>query len=160
MIPVVHKEVVEKKKWVTEEEFVDMLSVAQAIPGAWAVNIATFIGYKLRKNKGSLIAALGAILPSFLIILLIAMFFTQFQDNVWVNKAFKAIRPAVVALIAVPVFTTARQVKINAKTIIIPIAAAILISLFGVSPVYIILIAGIGGLIYGCFFDQPKKNRV
>ncbi len=158
MIPVVQKEVVEKKKWIDGTEFVDMLAVAQATPGAWAVNVAVFVGYKLKKNKGSLVAALGTILPSFLIILLIAIFFSRFQDNIWVAKMFNAIRPAVVALIAVPVFTTARQVKINVKTAIIPVVAAILIWQFGVSPVYIVLAAGFAGWIYGYFFDRTKTS--
>ncbi len=151
MIPVVQREVVTKKKWISDEEFIDMLAVAQATPGAWAINVSVFVGYKLKKNTGSIVAALGTILPSFLIILLIAMFFTHFEDNIYVNRMFKAVRPAVVALIAVPVFTTAQQVKINVKTFMIPVLAALLIWQFSISPVYIILAAGIGGYLYGLF---------
>ncbi len=149
MIPLIQREVVDKKQWISKSDFIDMIAVSQTVPGVLAVNIAIFAGYKLKKNMGSIVATLGAVLPSFLIILAIAMFFRRFEDNIWIQKMFKAIRPAVVALIAVPVFTTAKEVGINIKTIIIPIAAAFLIWYWGVSPVYIVLAAGLGGIIYG-----------
>ena len=149
MLPLIQREVVDKKQWISNDDFVDMIAVSQTVPGILAVNIAIFTGFRLKKNMGSIVATLGSILPSFLIILAIAMFFRQFQDNVWIRKMFNAIRPAVVALIAVPVFTTAKTVGINIKTLIIPIASAFLIWYWGISPVYIILIAGLGGLVYG-----------
>jgi len=149
MLPLIEAEVVEKQKWLEKEEFLDLVAIAQSAPGVFAVNISIFIGYKLRGIKGSLVTTLGAVLPSFLIILSIALFFHHFQDNIYVQHAFKAIRPAVVALIAVPVFKLAKSAKINRYTIIIPIISALLIWLLGVSPVYIILAAGIGGFIYG-----------
>ena len=108
-----------------------------------------FVGNKLKKVKGGIVCALGSVLPSFLIILLIALFFTHMQDNVWIEKAFKGLRPAVVALIAVPCFTTARSIKLNHKLLIVPLAAALLIWLGNVSPVWIILAAIVGGLFYG-----------
>jgi len=151
MLPLIQREVVERKKWVLVEEFVDMIAVAQATPGILAVNIAILTGYRIRKNRGSMVAVIGAILPSFVTILLIAVFFRNFQDNIYVAKMFKAIRPVVVALIAVPVFTTARSVGINLKTVIIPIAAAFLIWYWGVSPVYVVLGAIVFGLIWGRF---------
>ena len=149
MAPLIQREVVDKKQWLSKNDFIDMLAVSQAVPGILAVNIAIFAGYKIKGNGGSIIATLGAILPSFIIILVIAMFFRHFDDNIWIQKMFKAIRPAVVALIAVPVFTTAKAIGINIKTIIIPIASAFLIWYWGVSPIYIILVAGVGGLTYG-----------
>ena len=149
MLPLIQREVVDKKQWISKDDFVDMIAVSQSVPGILAVNIAILSGYKLKKNIGSIVATLGSILPSFLIILAIAMFFRQFEDNLWIQKMFKAIRPAVVALIAVPVFTTAKTVGINIKTVIIPLASAFLIWYWGFSPVYIILLAGLGGLIYG-----------
>ncbi|MDR0232341.1 MAG: chromate transporter [Dysgonamonadaceae bacterium] len=149
MLPLIQREVVDRKQWISKDDFVDMIAVSQTVPGILAVNIAIFTGHKLKNNTGSIVATLGAVLPSFLIILAIAMFFRQFMDNIWVQKMFNAIRPAVVALIAVPVFTTAKTVGVNIKTIIIPIASAFLIWYWGVSPIYIILIAGLGGLIYG-----------
>jgi chromate transporter len=149
MLPLIQKEVVDKKKWISSEEFIDLLALSQSVPGILAVNISIATGYKLRKNAGSIIAALGAILPSFVIILAIAVFFHSFQDNAYINKMFKAIRPAVVALIVIPVFTTAKEIGITLKTAIIPAASAFLIWYWGVSPVYIVLLAAIGGMIYG-----------
>jgi chromate transporter len=113
------------------------------------VNFSIFIGYKLRRFPGALALALGAILPSFLIILAIALFFHQFKEYEIVENIFKGIRPAVVALIAAPTFSMAKSAKISKYNIWIPIVSALLIWLMGVSPVYIIAIAGIGGFIYG-----------
>jgi chromate transporter len=110
----------------------------------------------VKGNRGSLVAAFGTILPPFVIILLIALFFRHFNENEYVMKVFKAIRPAVVALIVVPVFTIAKEVGINIRTVIIPVAAAFLIWYLGISPVFIVLAAAIGGLIYG---KLKKDNR-
>ena len=104
MIPIIEAEVVDKNKWIEKEEFLDLIAIAQSCPGVFAVNISIFIGYKMRKLRGTLCTCIGTALPSFLIILLIAMFFHQFQDNSIVAAAFRGIRPAVVALIAVPTF--------------------------------------------------------
>lgn len=154
MLPLIQREVVDRG-WITKEEFIDLFSVAQSLPGIFAVNISIFVGYKLRKTLGSVICALGTILPSFIIILAIALFFTQVKDNVWVEKVFKGLRPAVVALIVVPCITTARSIKLTYLTMLIPVAAALLIWMGGISPVWIILAAIAGGLVYGL---KIKKN--
>ena len=148
MLPLIQREVVDKG-WLSKEDFIDLFSVAQSLPGIFAVNISIFVGYKLKKVPGGIVCALGSILPSFFIILAIALFFTHVQDNVWVEKAFKGLRPAVVALIAVPCLTTARSIKMSYKELVIPIAAALLIWKCGLSPVWVILAAIIGGLVYG-----------
>ncbi|MDR1526561.1 MAG: chromate transporter [Dysgonamonadaceae bacterium] len=158
MLPLIQREMVERKKWIPENDFIDLIAVSQSVPGILAVNIAIFAGYRMKGTRGSIVATAGAILPSFLIILLIAMFFRNFQDNSYVIKIFKAIRPAVVALIAVPVFTTARAVGINLKTAVIPIAAAFLIGYWGVSPIYVVLAAALGGLVFG-FYDRKRNNK-
>jgi chromate transporter len=149
MLPLIQKEVVEKKQWISAGDFVDMIAISQSVPGILAVNIAIFSGHRMKGTLGSIVATLGAILPSFFIILLIALFFRHFQDNKYIAKMFSAIRPAVVALIVVPVFSTAKTVGIHLKTILIPAAAAFLIWYWGVSPIYIVLAAAIGGLIFG-----------
>ena len=94
MLPLIQRDVVDRG-WMTKEDFVDVFAVAQSLPGIFAVNISIFVGYKLRKTWGATVCALGTVLPSFVIILLIALFFTQVKDNVWVEKAFKGLRPAV-----------------------------------------------------------------
>lgn len=159
MLSLIEKEVVQKKKWLSEEEFVDTIAIAQSLPGILAVNTAIFIGYRLRKIKGSLVCFFATTLPSFVIILLIAMFFTQYKDNPTIISIFKGIRPAIVALIAVPVFNTAKTAKITWKTAIIPITAALLISFLGVSPIFIVLAAIVGGIIYGRYFDKTTKTE-
>lgn len=155
MLPLIQREVV-NRRWMTKEEFIDIFSVAQSLPGIFAVNISIFVGYRLKKKMGGFICALGTILPSFLIILLIALFFTQVKDNVWVEKAFMGLRPAVVALIAEPCLTTARSIKLSYKLMIVPVAAALLIWLGGVSPAWIILAAIVGGLLYGLNRKEEK----
>ena len=149
MIPLIEEEVVNKKHWVSKEEFLDLIAIAQSCPGVFAINISIFIGYKLRKIRGALATALGTALPSFFIILLIAMFFHRFEDNPVVASIFRGIRPAVVALIAVPTFNLGKRAQLNRYTIWIPIACALAIWALGVSPIYIIIIASIGGYIYG-----------
>ena len=140
MVPLIQDEIVDKRKWIDKEDFIDLLALAQSVPGIFAVNIAIFIGYKLRNFRGALAMALGTILPSFFIM------FKQYQI---VENIFKGIRPAVVALIAAPTFSMAKSAKINRYTIWIPIVSALLIWVLDVSPVYIIIIAGVGGFIYG-----------
>ena len=115
MLPLIQRDVVDRG-WMTKEDFIDVFSVAQSLPGIFAVNIAIFVGYKLKKTWGGFVCALGTILPSFVIMLLIALFFTQVKDNVWVEKAFMGLRPAVVALIAVPCLTTAVELRANDHT--------------------------------------------
>ncbi len=149
MIPLIEEEVVNRHKWIGKEEMLDLIAIAQSCPGVFAVNIAIFIGYKLNKVRGALATSLGTALPSFLIILLIAIFFHQFEDNKIVAAMFRGIRPAVVALIAVPTFNLGKRAELNKYTIWIPIVSAIAIWLLGVSPIWIIIIAGIGGYIYG-----------
>lgn len=137
MVPLIENEIVTKRKWIAQEDFIDLLAISQSAPGILAVNISIFIGYKLRGIRGSIITALGTILPSFIIILAIALFFHSFQDNPIVERIFKGIRPAVVALIAAPTFTMGRSAKINRYNLWIPVVSALLIWLLGFSPIWI-----------------------
>ncbi|WP_440183244.1 chromate transporter [Barnesiella intestinihominis] len=148
MIPLIEREVVDKQNWIKREDFVDALAIAQSLPGVLAVNISILIGNKLRGLKGCLMATLGTILPSFLIILAIAIWFVQTYDNPVVERIFKGIRPAVVALIVSPVFSTAKTARINIKTVIIPIIVALSIWLGGISPIWFVLLGAIGGILY------------
>ena len=139
MIPMMQHEIVQKEGWLSEGEFIDIM----------AVNMAGHIGYKLGGLRVALLAALGNILPSFLIILLLAGIFRQFKEYKLVEYAFRGIRPVVVALIAAPVFTMARTAGLTRYTLWIPIVAAGLIYLLGVSTIYVILVAGLSGWLYG-----------
>ena len=166
MIPLIEEEVVNKKKWIKPEDFMDLLAVTQSVPGLFAVNFSIFIGYKLKKFPGALAMALGVILPSFTIILCIALFFEQFKELEAVENIFKGIRPAVVALIAAPAFSLAKSAKVNRYTLWIPALSALLIWWYGVSPVIIIVLAGLGGYLYGRYqkkqssdSNHPKKPQ-
>ena len=154
MIPLIEENVVGKKQWVTKEELVDLMAVAQSCPGIFAINLSIFIGYKLRGTKGAFIGTLGTALPSFLIILAIALAFSHFRNNTVVEKFFLGLRPAVVALIACPVFKMAKTAKVNRYTLWIPVVAALAIWLLGVNPIYVILIAGTGGFLWGRMKDN------
>lgn len=129
MISIIEKEIVDKKHWIERDEFLDLLAVAQSLPGILAVNISVAVGDKLRGMKGATMAALGTILPSFMIILCIAIFLTPdlIKENETLSSIFMGIRPAVVALIVAPVISSARAAKIGWKTVAIPIAVALLI---------------------------------
>lgn len=129
MISIIEREVVDKRHWLSREEFLDLLAVAQSLPGILAVNISVVVGDKLRGLKGALVASAGTILPCFLIILLIAMFLTpeMITSNATLTAIFKGIRPVVVALILAPVFTTAKSAGIGWKLAWIPAVVALLI---------------------------------
>lgn len=139
MLPLIQREVVDRKGWIDEQEFLNMIALAQAAPGLIAVNSAIFIGWRIGGWRGVCGAVLGAVLPSFLIILAIAMVFADWKDQPAVEAVFKGVRPAVVALIAAPLFKLAKSAKISWITALIPIAAALLIWLVGVNPVWVIL---------------------
>ena len=138
------------------EQFIDLVAVAQSCPGVFAANISIFIGYKMRKTSGALCTCLGAVLPSFLIILCIALFFHQFMDIPWIAAMFRGIRPAVVALIAAPTFQLAKDARITLTNCWIPVVTTLLIWLLGVNPVYIIIAAGLGGFLYGKFIKPTE----
>ncbi len=149
MIPLIENDVVERNGWLKKDEFLDLLAVAQSAPGVFAVNMAVFVGYKLRGKRGALAASFGCVLPSVVIILLIALFFRRFRHIEVVNNIFMGIRPVVVALIAVPVFNVARSAKLGWSTVWIPVVAAFLIVALGVSPIYVIIVAGVAGYVWG-----------
>lgn len=160
MISIIEREIVDKHKWIEREQFIDLLAVAQSLPGILAVNIAVAIGDKIKGMHGSVMAALGTIMPSFLIILAIAIFLTPdtINNNQTLTAIFKGIRPAVVALIIAPVITSAKTAKINWKTFMIPVTVALLIwsKLPIVSnPILWIVLGGIGGYIV---FTKSIKN--
>ena len=141
MLPLMEQELVDRRGWLSREEYLDCMALSQAMPGVLAVNMATSVGYRLRGLRGAVVAIVGNVLMPIALILLLAMFFHTFRDNEWVAKAFAGLRPAVVALIAAPVFQLARSARLTWRTAWIPLLSALLICLFGVSPVWIVLAA-------------------
>ena len=153
MISIIEREVVTNRKWLNGEEFLDLLSLAQSLPGILAVNIAVAIGQRLRGTRGSIVAALGTILPSFTIILVIAMFLTPdfIKTNTTVESIFRGIRPAVVAHIVAPVISAAKAAKIGWRTAVIPVAVALLIwSGWPIvsNPILYVILGGLGGYLW------------
>ena len=138
MIPIIQDEM-SRRGWISDEELPDIVALSQSAPGVLAVNISIFAGYRLRGVKGSIVATLGSITPSFCMILAIAMLFTAFKDNPWVIKAFKGIRPVVIALIAVPMINMARKCCKSWCAWLLAVGALVLVALLNVSPIYIIL---------------------
>ena len=164
MISIIEREIVDKNHWIEKDEFLDLLAVAQSLPGILAVNIATAIGDKLRGMRGSITAALGTILPSFFIILAIAIFLTPetIKNNHTLSAIFMGIRPAVVALIVAPVLSSARAAKITLRTVWIPMVVALMISLnLGAisSPILYIVAGALGGLSVWRFHARKKACR-
>ena len=157
MLPILEREVVTNHGWATSEEMLDYYAIGQCTPGVIAVNVATFIGNKKRGIPGGIVATLGVIFPSLLIILSLASVLQLFQDNIYVQKAFGGIRIAVCALIASTVIKLARKTIRSIIAAIITIAALCLELLFGVSPVIIVASVIVFGLIM--YFVTREKNK-
>ncbi|MBO4935274.1 MAG: chromate transporter [Alistipes sp.] len=143
MIPLIQREVIERHKWINSKDFVDMLVLAQSTPGPIAVNTAVFVGYKTAGVAGAVAATLGTVLPSFIVILLLALFFAEVRENRYVDAAFRAMRPAVVALIVAPLMGLVKGMKWY--LIAISAAVALLVWYLGFSPMYLIA----GGVAVG-----------
>ena len=157
MIPLMEQQVVTRHQWLSHGEFMDIMAVSQATPGVFAVNMASHIGYKVGGIRSGIIASLGVVFPSLIIILLIAIIFSRFRDNRWVEAAFMGIRPAVVALLAVPVFKMGKTARITWSNVWIPIVSTALI-VYGVTPALIILVAGITGFFYGIIKKDKEQE--
>lgn len=163
MISIIEREIVDKHHWIERDEFLDLLALAQSLPGILAVNIATAVGDKLRGRKGGTVAALGTILPSFLIILAIAIFLTPdvIKNNRTISAIFMGIRPAVVALIIAPVITSAKAAKLTLRTVWIPLLVALMISLnigFVSSPILYVMLGAAGGWLYHIYISKKTKG--
>lgn len=146
MIPIIQKEVVDNKNWLENEEFLDSLAVTNSLPGPLAINCATFVGYKTAGVPGAVSAALGATMPSFLIILMIAVFFSSFSNNAIMDHIFAGIRPAVVALIAYALVKLTKSAGVTKVNIAIGILALGLTLLFKLHPIFVVILSGVAGL--------------
>lgn len=156
MVAVVRDILVVKRKWMSEDEFMDILAISQTLPGLMAVNTAIFVGYRLMGTRGSIVATLGSILPPFIIILAIAMVFTGYKDNPAIEAIFKGIRPAVVALIAVPTIQMAIRQKLDWFTGAMALITMALIAFLKVSPIYIILVVGVIAAVVAKYKEGRK----
>ena len=146
MIPIIQHEVINRRGWIAEREFADLLTLAQTAPGPISLNTAVFVGYKCRGFLGALMAILGVILPSFLVILAVAIFFSEIRNNEWVDAAFKGMRPAVVALIITPILGLTHGMRWWSMAI--AAATALAVWYFGISPVWLLVAGAVVGLIW------------
>ena len=146
MIPIIQYEVVNRRKWLSETEFVELLTIAQAAPGPISLNTAVFVGYKCRGYKGALAAIMGVVIPSFVIILAVAMFFHTMRDNRWVDAAFRGMRPAVVALIVAPIVGLAKG--LHWTLMAVAGVTALSVWYFGFSPVWLLVAGAMGGALW------------
>lgn len=157
MIPIIRDELV-KRGWLTDEELPDIIALAQSAPGVLAVNMSIFAGYKMRGTKGSVVATLGSVLPSFLIILLIAMVFAGYKDNPVVERIFKGIRPVVVSLIIVPMVNMARKGNKTWWAWLISAITLVAVAFLGFSPIWILLVLIVLAFSYTMLKERRAGN--
>ena len=159
MLSMVEMQIVTKKKYIPKDEFWNLIAVIQTLPGVFAINTALYVGYKLRGMRGALIAALGAALPSFVAILLISIFFTNFRENEYVERVFKGVRPCVIALIFVPAIRLIKNLKKTWKILWIPFVTAFLIWWLKVSPILIIVVACVTAVLLEMYSYKKLKQQ-
>jgi chromate transporter len=158
MLSMVEMKIVTKKGYLGKEEFWDLIAVAQTLPGVFAINTALYVGHKLRGKSGAFFSMLGAALPSFIAILLIAMFFMEVRGNEYVERLFRGIRPCVVALILSPAVNLIFKEGVSWKNIALPLVAAFLIFYFKVNPIWVILAVILFSLLY-CYVSTCRQMK-
>jgi chromate transporter len=147
MIPYIEREIVDKNKWIESEDIIDIFAIVQSVPGVIAVNSSTFVGYRIAGLTGAVAATLGVVLPSYIIIAVIAMFLYNFKDYPFVNEAFHGIQAGVAALMCHVVYKLGKKSVKNAYGLALALAAFLALTVFGASAILVILIAGVLGLV-------------
>lgn len=156
MISIIEHEVINRRGWIARPDFLDLLTLAQSAPGPISLNTAVFVGYRLRGLRGALSAILGAVIPSFVIILCVAILFTDVRHNPWVDAAFRGMRPAVVALIVAPILSLSRGM--HAALYLVIVASAVSVWWLGWSPIYILMAAAAGGIGWQLWISKRSKR--
>ena len=157
MVPIIQREVIDRRGWVNRDEFVELLTLAQSAPGPIALNTSVFVGYKMRGYAGALAALLGVVVPAFTVILIVAIYFAQFRENVYVNAASKGMRPAVVALIVSPIVSLSRGM--GAWKYALAAAVALFVWWSGVSPIWLIIVAAGVGVAIELYNSRKHVER-
>jgi len=156
MIPIIQREVIDNRGWIAREEFYDLLTLAQSAPGPISLNTAVFVGYKMYGYRGALAALLGIVLPSFLILLFVAIFFTQIRHNAIVDAAFKGMRPVVVALMFAPILGFVKGMQWWLMAIAAMVAMAIWY--LGLSPIALLVVGAVAGLIFAAVRGKEVRR--
>lgn len=159
MIPMIEKELVEKKGWINSETISDMVAIAEATPGPIAVNLATFVGYQKGGVVGAVLSTLGLVIPSFLVIVIISVFLTYIEGNVWVESAFKGIRAGVVALVVNAGIKMSKQVEKLVAIVLLTVAAFLLATFTKIDVVWIIIAGGVFGVIYQAVVAKRQSDK-
>ena len=157
MVPIIQREVIERRGWIDREEFIELLTLAQSAPGPIALNTSVFVGYKMRGYAGALAALLGVVVPAFTGILIVAIYFAQFRENIYVNAAFKGMRPAVVALIVAPVISLSKGM--GAWKYLIAALTAAVVWYGGLSPIWLIVVAAVAGVLIELYNGHKPVER-
>lgn len=156
MIPIIQREVIDNRGWIAREEFYDLLTLAQSAPGPISLNTAVFVGYKMYGYRGALTALLGIVMPSFLILLFVAIFFTQIRHNAIVDAAFKGMRPVVVALMFAPILGFVKGMQWWLMAIAAMVAMAIWY--LGLSPIALLVVGAVAGLIFAAVRGKEVRR--
>ncbi len=156
MIPLIEREIIDRRGWVERQQFLELLTLAQSAPGPISLNTSVFVGYRLDGYRGAVASILGVVIPSFVIILLIALFFTEIRHNRVVEAAFKGMRPAVVALIVAPILGLTRGMGF--RRILLALVAAAVVWRLGVSPIWCIVLGAVGGILW-TFYHCKREKR-
>ncbi|MBQ9166607.1 MAG: chromate transporter [Oscillospiraceae bacterium] len=159
MLPILQREIVEKRGWATDEELTDYFAIGQCTPGIIAVNTATFVGHKLLGSLGGIVATLGVVFPSVVIITVIAAFLQNFSDNEYVIHAFNGIRACVCVLILNAVLKLRKSSVIDTFTAVIFLAVFLISAIFGLSPALIVLVCGVLGLGFKLISERQKGGE-
>ena len=159
MIPLIEREVVEGKKWIDENDVMDMLAIAESTPGPLAVNTATFVGYRMAGVAGALIATLGLALPSVIIICILSFFITEFKQNLWFQYVFKGIRSGVLVLMTNAVIKFAKKCPKQWTTYVLLTAAFALATFTNIDIAFVLLGAGVLGILYRCIFVKEVLDK-
>lgn len=150
MIPLLQKEVVENKKWISENEMLDITAISQSTPGPLAINCATFVGYKIEGVIGSVVATLGVVLPSFFVIIVVSVLFNMFRDNVIVNNIFSGIQAGVIVLILEAALKLSKQIKNNWFNLTLLIVSFLITAFTGINVIYVLIACALlGVLVHG-----------
>ena len=156
MLPLLQEDVVEKKKWITEDEMLDMLAISESTPGPFVINAATFVGFHEAGVLGAAAATLGVALPSYIAIMVISVLFAIFRENRWVDAAFRGIRAGVVVLIINAVIKLAKKMKWKAVGVVLALAAFGISLFLDINIIFVLIGAGIVGIV--CMLIKAKRQ--
>lgn len=158
MIPLIQKEVCEKRKWLSDDDILDIIAIAESTPGPFAINAATFVGYRITGVFGATAATVGLVLPSFLIITVIAAILNEFADIKAVQYAFVGIRAGVLALIIKALWSMYKQCSKNVFSYIIAAGAFVFVTFIDINAIFIIIGCAVAGLIYSLAIGKKAKE--